>query len=156
MKINLKQFLTIVLFSIVQILFSLSIIAPDYLGLLVEKPLANIIYYLPPFITSLYFALRFKPEKSKIKYFIKIIFLPLIVIAVSFILLIPLSIKIDNIRCQQSGFCVGGEPFDHMSTIFIFLFSFMSAARAVVSAIIMGVIIQLSKKAKKKRKRLNL
>lgn len=145
-RINIKQFLPIVLFSILHILFLFSIIAPDYFGLLVEAPAVNELYYIPPIATSLYFAIKYLSEKSVKKYFIKIILLPLTVIAISFIFLLPVSIKIDAFRCQQSGFCVGGEPFDHMSTIFLFLFSFTSAVRTVVSAIILGVIIQLSRK----------
>jgi len=145
-----RVILPVVLLTLLQAAFTITLVAPDYTGLLVDKPAANVLYYFPAIVSSLYFSLKYASETRLSKYVVRILFLPLVVIAITTILLLPVSVRIDAVRCAQSGFCTGGEPFDHMSTIFLVLFSFISAGRAIGSSILLGVTIRLSGKYRKR------
>lgn len=145
-RIKIKQFISVSVLVIIHSIFLVSVIAPDYVGLWVDGPAQNIIYYIPAILTALYFALLNFTEKGLARYFIKTILSSLFVVFVSFILILPISLKVNSIRCAQFGFCTGGEPYDYMSTIFLIIFSFSSAIRVVVLAIVLGAVVKISRK----------
>lgn len=135
---------------LINIIFFLSIIAPDYLGLLVKEPANNYFYYLPVIASTLYFCIRHQSEEKSRAYFLRILWKQILVIVVPLLLLLPLSFRIDTMRCQQTGFCTGGEPFDNMSTIFLILFAFTFLIRAFFFTMIIGGFFRIYRKIKLK------
>jgi len=155
MKIrSVTKVLSIAVFAVLQGIFTLSLIAPDYTGLWVDEPVKHALYYFPPVASSLFFSIRYLSEQSWKKYFLRILFLPLAVIALAAAVLLPVSVRVDAVRCAQSGICTGGEPFDHMSTIFLILFSFISAFRAFVASIVFGALIRIARRSYSKARKI--
>lgn len=129
-----------------QIVIFLPVIFPDYTPQLFVKPATNFFSFLPPIISVLYFALVNISEKRRIHYIFKIAIKSISIIFITVAFLLPLTFAINTSRCQQTGLCTGGEPFDYMSTIFLIIFTIFSTVVSLISSLVFGTLALLYKK----------
>lgn len=136
--------LAVILFCLQVFISTSGFIAPDFrLGQINPPQASSLIFAIIAVVfLVIFFAISFINEQKLSKYLLKTLASSFFSFLIPTIGLFCLSFYLDSLRCQQSGFCVGGEHYDHMSTIFLIIILVPLGISSSIATVILALILR--------------
>lgn len=132
-------------------------VAPDFgIGQIgISKEYSFLTISITIILLSLFYSSIFSQKNSFIKFELKTLGSSLISFIIPIIGMFLFVFYLDGVRCAQSGFCTGGEPFDHMSLIFFVLALVPLGAMLLIETLLSSVVFYAVYASVHKKKKTN-